>query len=128
MEEEEGLFVAEKKVLRNLKKTALMVAGAAVQKFMANLSGEQEILMNIADMAIEIYVAESVLATGRETDPGSKAEAAVALQRQMALVYLHEAVEKVNNAGPGSYHFVCRRRRTAWNADGPEAVYQKLSR
>ena len=30
---------------------------------------------------------------------GIKGEAAVALQQQMALVYLHEAVEKVNNAG-----------------------------
>ena len=98
IEEEEGLFVAEKKVLRNLKKTALMVAGAAVQKFTMNLSSEQEILMNIADMAIEIYVAESVLLRVEKLI-GIKGEEAVALQKQMALVYLHEAVEKINNAG-----------------------------
>ena len=97
-DEEEGLFVAEKKVLRNLKKTALMVAGAAVQKFTMNLSNEQEILMNIADMAIEIYVAESVLLRVEKLI-GIKGEAAVALQQKMALVYLHEAVEKINNAG-----------------------------
>ncbi len=97
-DEEDGLFVAEKKVLRNLKKAALMVSGAAVQKFMTNLSGEQEILMNVADMAIEIYVAESVLLRVEKLI-GIKGEEAVALQKQMALVYLHEAVEKVNNAG-----------------------------
>ncbi|QHV98443.1 acyl-CoA dehydrogenase family protein [Spirosoma endbachense] len=97
-EEEEGLFVAEKKVLRNLKKAALMVAGAAVQKFMMNLSNEQEILMNVADMAIEIYVAESVLLRVEKLI-GIKGEDAVTLQKQMATVYLHEAVEKVNNAG-----------------------------
>ncbi len=97
-EEEDGLFVAEKKVLRNLKKTALMVAGAAVQKFTSQLSSEQEILMNIADMAIEIYVAESVLLRVEKLI-GIKGEAAVDLQKQMALIYLHEAVEKVNNAG-----------------------------
>ncbi|QIP17574.1 acyl-CoA dehydrogenase [Spirosoma aureum] len=97
-EEEEGLFVAEKKVLRNLKKAALMVAGAAVQKFMMNLSNEQEILMNVADMAIEIYVAESVLLRVEKLI-GIKGEDAVALQKQMATIYLHEAVEKVNNAG-----------------------------
>ncbi|GAB4042344.1 acyl-CoA dehydrogenase family protein [Spirosoma jeollabukense] len=97
-EEEEGTFVAEKKVLRNLKKAALMVAGAAVQKFMLTLSNEQEILMNVADMAIEIYVAESVLLRVEKLI-GLKGEEAVALQKQMALVYLHEAVEKVNSAG-----------------------------
>jgi alkylation response protein AidB-like acyl-CoA dehydrogenase len=97
-EEEEGIFVAEKKVLRNLKKAALMVAGAAVQKFMMNLSNEQEILMNIADMAIEIYVAESVLLRVEKLI-GLKGEEAVALQKQIALIYLHEAVEKINNVG-----------------------------
>jgi alkylation response protein AidB-like acyl-CoA dehydrogenase len=97
-DEEDGLFIAEKKVLKNLKKAALMVSGAAVQKFMMNLSNEQEILMNVADMAIEIYVAESVLLRVEKLID-IKGEEAIALQKQMALVYLHEAVEKVNNAG-----------------------------
>ncbi|UHG90971.1 acyl-CoA dehydrogenase family protein [Spirosoma oryzicola] len=97
-EEEEGIFIAEKKALRNLKKAALMVAGAAVQKFMMTLSNEQEILMNIADMVIEIYIAESVLLRVEKLI-GMKGEESVALQKQMALIYLHEAVEKVNNAG-----------------------------
>jgi alkylation response protein AidB-like acyl-CoA dehydrogenase len=97
-EEEEGLFVAEKKVLKNLKKAALMVAGAAVQKFMMTLSNEQEILMNIADMVIEIYVAESVLLRVEKLI-GVQGEGAMTLQKQIAHVYLHEAVEKINNAG-----------------------------
>lgn len=97
-DEEEGLFIAEKKVLRNLKKAALMVSGAAVQKFMMKLSDEQEILMNVADMAIEIYAAESVLLRVEKTI-GLKGEAAMSLQKELALVYLQEAVEKVNNAG-----------------------------
>lgn len=43
------------------KKAVLLVAGAAVQKLMMELAKEQEILMDIADMAIETYVAESTL-------------------------------------------------------------------
>ncbi len=97
-DEEEGLFVAEKKALRNLKKATLMIAGAAVQKFMTKLSSEQEILMNVADMAIETYVAESTLLRVEKLI-GIRGEAAVSLQKDLALVYLHEAVEKVNNAG-----------------------------
>ncbi|MGA0557014.1 acyl-CoA dehydrogenase family protein [Larkinella sp. VNQ87] len=97
-DEEDVLFAAEKKVLRNLKKAVLMVAGAAVQKFMMKLSDEQEILMNLADMVIELYVAESVLLRVEKLI-GQQGEAAVALPKDLALVYLHEAVEKVNNAG-----------------------------
>ncbi|HAO48976.1 MAG TPA: acyl-CoA dehydrogenase [Runella sp.] len=96
--DDEVPFAAEKKVIKNLKKAALMVAGAAVQKFMMKLSEEQEVLMNVADMAIEIYAAESaVLRT--EKLIGIKGEAACALQKDLAMCYLHEAVEKVNSAG-----------------------------
>src|SRR5438045_6916497 len=59
--EEEGLFTKEKKLVANLKKAILMTAGAAVQKLMMKIDKEQEILMNIADMAIETFNAESVL-------------------------------------------------------------------
>lgn len=97
-DEEEGIFIAEKKAVKNLKKATLMVAGAAVQKFMANLPSEQEILMNLADMVIEIYVAESVLLRVEKL-MDMEGEKATGLQKKMALIYLHEAVEKVNNAG-----------------------------
>ncbi len=97
-DEEETLFSAEKKVLKNLKKAVLMVAGSAAQKFMAKLSHEQEILMNVADMAIEVYVAESVLLRVEKLI-GVKGEEAISLQKDIAITYLHEAVEKINNAG-----------------------------
>jgi alkylation response protein AidB-like acyl-CoA dehydrogenase len=96
--DDETLFAAEKKVLKNLKKAALMVSGAAVQKFMMSLSSEQEILMNVADMAIEIYVAESTLLRVEKLI-GIKGEDACELQKDMAMIYLNEAVTKVNNAG-----------------------------
>lgn len=60
-ESDETLFAYEKKLIANFKKTILLVAGGAVQKLMATLSKEQEVLMNIADMCIETYVAESTL-------------------------------------------------------------------
>src|SRR6185312_9304907 len=58
---EEGAFSTELKTIANMKKSILMVAGAAVQKLMTALSKEQEIIMNIADMMIETFVAESML-------------------------------------------------------------------
>jgi alkylation response protein AidB-like acyl-CoA dehydrogenase len=98
MSEDETLFAAEKKVIQNLKKAALMVAGAAVQKFMMKLSEEQEIIMNLADMVIEIYAAESVLLRVEKRIELLGADANK-LHQDMAIIYLHRAVEKVNNAG-----------------------------
>ncbi|KAF5277281.1 hypothetical protein FQR65_LT16057 [Abscondita terminalis] len=42
-DEDETPFAAEKKILANLKKAGLLIAGAAVQKLMMSLSKEQEI-------------------------------------------------------------------------------------
>ena len=50
-----------KKYLEGFKKSILMVAGSAVQKLAMSLAKEQEILMNIADMAIRTYLSESLL-------------------------------------------------------------------
>src|SRR4030095_12319853 len=50
---EDTLFGPEKKLIINFKKAILLAAGAAVQKLMAKIEGEQEILMHIADMAID---------------------------------------------------------------------------
>jgi alkylation response protein AidB-like acyl-CoA dehydrogenase len=47
--------------IENFKKAILLVAGSAVQKLANSLGKEQEILMNIADMLIWTYQAESTL-------------------------------------------------------------------
>jgi hypothetical protein len=68
-----------------------------VQKFTATLAKEQELLMNIADMAIKTYIAESTLLRV-EKEASLKGEEAVAAQIDMARVYLADAVDIVEKA------------------------------
>ena len=93
-----GMFAKEKEVLKNLKKAVLMVAGKAAQDFGTKLDQEQEILMDVADMMIEIYAAESTLLR-TEKLIGLRGEDACAQQINMTKLYLHMAVEKVNKHG-----------------------------
>jgi alkylation response protein AidB-like acyl-CoA dehydrogenase len=95
--EEEGAFAAEQKTIVNMKKAILMTAGAAVQKLMMSLSDEQEILMNIADMAIQVFHAESALL--RVMKLADKDAGAAAIQTDIMRCYLNDAVDKVNKAG-----------------------------
>lgn len=97
-DDDTALFAKEKKALRNLKKAGLMVSGAAVQKFMMKLSEEQEILMNLADMLIEGYAAESVLLRVEKLI-SLRGEQACEIEKEMALIYLHHAIEKAAAAG-----------------------------
>jgi len=92
-DEEETLFAAEKKIIGNMKKALLLVASTAVQKFMMTLEKEQEILMNIADIAIKTYVAESAMLRVEKL-VGMKGEEAAARQIDMARVYLYDALDK----------------------------------
>jgi hypothetical protein len=75
-----------------------MVAGPAVQKFMMKLSDEQEVLMNLADMLIEGYVAESTLLRVEKLI-SMRGEANCEIEKEIAIVYLHEAIEKAASAG-----------------------------
>ena len=97
-DEETGLFSKEMKTIANLKKAILMVAGSAVQKFTATLAKEQELLMNIADMAIKVYIAESTLLRV-EKEAAAKGEEAMAVEADIARVYLADAVDIVEKAG-----------------------------
>ncbi len=96
--EDEAPFAPERKLVTNLKKAILMTSGAAVQKLMMKLDSEQEVLMNIADMAIETFNAESVLLRVMKMVE-EKGAAASALHLDMMRTYLFDAADKVNKAG-----------------------------
>ena len=97
-ESNDSPFSTELKTIANMKKSILMVAGAAVQKMMMTLGKEQEIIMNIADMAIQTFIAESMLlrviksveSTGEENNK---------VPITMMQVYLNDAVDIVAKNG-----------------------------
>ncbi len=97
-EEEEGLLVKELNAIEQAKKAILMIAGSAVQKFMQNLRDEQEIIMNITDMAIQVFTAESAILRTLKV-ANSKGEEAAKYFAEMTKVYVSDALEKVNIYG-----------------------------
>lgn len=93
----EGIFGNEYKALEGFKKTILMVAGSAVQKLMMTLAKEQEVLMNIADIAIWTYQAESVLLRVDKII-ATQGEAAAAVHIAMAKTYLYDSADRIEKA------------------------------
>lgn len=96
--EDETAFAKERKLVANLKKAILMTSGAAVQKLMMKIESEQEVLMNIADMAIETFNAESVLLRVIKMVE-QKGEAACQDHLDIMRTYLYDAADKVNKSG-----------------------------
>ena len=95
-EEDDAPFNQEKKLIQNFKKTVLLTAGAAAQKLMMKLESEQEVLMDIADMAINTYVAESLLLRVMKL-----AERGEATQFHYDILgcYLYDAADRINKSG-----------------------------
>ncbi len=93
----EGPLAAERTMVANAKKAALMMAGAAAQKYMMDLENQQEILAAISDMVIETFAMDSVvLRTRKLIESSGEAKSQVAIA--MAQVSLTQSVEKIESA------------------------------
>ena len=83
--------------LEGFKKTVLMVAGSAVQKLMQSLSKEQEVLMNIADLSIYTYLAESALLRVQQMIE-LKGEQACEAQIAIVKTYFYDVADEISKA------------------------------
>jgi len=96
-EELEGLLAAERKLVESGKKLAMLVAGAASQKYMQKLADQQEIMGAIADMVIEAFAMDSALLRARKSVE-AQGEAKAALIIAMTQVYLEGAFARLEAA------------------------------
>jgi alkylation response protein AidB-like acyl-CoA dehydrogenase len=92
-----GEYAAEQQAVSNFKKVLIMLLGTAAQQAMSgqlNLKTEQEILMNLADIIIEIFNAESTLMRVMkiaERYPENNIE----LYNNILKTHLHDATSRV---------------------------------
>ena len=88
----------ENHILKNLKKVFLMIAGAGVQKYGTELEEHQQLLLAVADILIEVYMAESAVLRA-EKNVGVFGLEAQEHQLALSQLYLNQAVEKISTKG-----------------------------
>jgi alkylation response protein AidB-like acyl-CoA dehydrogenase len=97
MERLEGDYAEEIKAISDFKKVILMVAGGAAKMQMdgkLNLKEEQEVLMNTADMFIDLYAAESMLLRVQKL-AGMQKEHPQEVYDAMLQVFIHDATARM---------------------------------
>lgn len=91
-------FEEKKKYIKNFKKAILMVAGAALQKFTTTLQDEQEVLMNLSDMLINTYAAESTMLRVEKLS-SMYDENKLELYKDILDVFIFDVAYKINKIG-----------------------------
>jgi alkylation response protein AidB-like acyl-CoA dehydrogenase len=94
--DEETPFAEEKKLVANFKKTVLLTAGAAAQKLMMKLEKEQEIIMDIADMAMETFISESLLLRVIKI---SEQNSNASIYKDILGCFLYDAADRILKSG-----------------------------
>jgi alkylation response protein AidB-like acyl-CoA dehydrogenase len=90
---DDSLLADERRAIDAFKKTALMVLGLAMQTYGQKLADEQEVLMHIADIAIDTFSAES--ATLRAAAASDRQAQRAALQVDAARVFVNDAAMRI---------------------------------
>jgi alkylation response protein AidB-like acyl-CoA dehydrogenase len=100
-----GDFAAEKTLLANLKKVFLVIAGTGAQKFMATIKDEQEVLLAVADVAINIFAIESSLLRAEKIMP-TLSDARKLVATAAVKVFAFNASEKAATAARKAAFFI----------------------
>jgi len=95
-DDDEGVLVAEQKLVKNAKKVALMTLGTAAQKYMMKLGDQQEILLGIADIIMDTYAMESAILRAQKLT-AAEGEAAAARYLDMTQVFCNDAVQRIES-------------------------------
>ncbi len=109
MERLEGPYAEETRAVADFKKIILMTAGGAAKMQMdgkLNLKEEQEIIMNCADMMIDLFAAESMLLRVRKLSEMQEKAQPREVYDAMLQVFLHDATARITkNATDGIASF-----------------------
>jgi alkylation response protein AidB-like acyl-CoA dehydrogenase len=90
---DDSLLSEERRAVEAFKKTALMVFGLAMQTYGPKLADQQEVLMDIADIMIDVFSAESAVL--RAAAPAERTPRA-ALQADAARVFVNDASMRID--------------------------------
>ena len=94
VEMDDGKLTLQKEMVEMSKKIVLLVAGAAVQKYMMKLAEEQEILSSISDIVIEVFAMESALLRAMKSMEKFGDEKSQ-IQKAMVQVYVNDAFNRL---------------------------------
>ena len=84
--------------IKNFKKAILLVINKATEVLAKNLVNEQEVMFNMTDMIMELYVAESTLLRVQKLE-GIRGAEAVKLHRDILDVEIYDAADIILKAG-----------------------------
>jgi len=93
----------KKQYIRNFKKAVLLLIHTASEKFKRQLVYEQEILINIADIIMQIYVAESTRLRIEKLE-SMKGEKNIEIYRDILDVFVYDAAGIINKCGLDAIH------------------------
>lgn len=89
-----GSYDLPQEFLRRLKTVSLICSGMAAQKLMAKLTTEQEVLMNLADIFIQVFVLESAILRTRKHDQVASSQC----RQDMVTLLQYEAASVVEKS------------------------------
>ena len=92
------LFAIEKEHLKKLKKAILLTAGKAAQHYGMDIDKEQELLINLANMVIDVYTAESTILRTEKLSLKNGKEKNKS-QITMSKLFLYQAINNCSQSG-----------------------------